>query len=183
MRACTAFRRTPMDSKSDFNQRILVVHVISLSILAMTAAESAFAGYSSRSIESNIMNSCKNFSINSSGLLTAICNEWDAWSVSNTEKHSIDLDSNIGNTNGELNFAANGSQSNFSRTCDTETVNVQNNQLILEASCDGPSGSQINSSIRIDHRLLNEGWVASKNTGLKWKLWFHYRPLHHNSTK
>ena len=171
-----------MDSKSDFNQRTGFFRIVCFFGLAMGFTASAFASYSSSSTDGNVMNSCTDFSLNGSGVLSAVCNEWDAWGVDDTEHHSIDLDKRIGNDNGKLNFASDRSQKNFSQSCDDEAVIVKNDQLILKARCLQSSSSPLSNqftlidpdllmttSLRIDHLLSNDGWIASENTDLKWR--------------
>ena len=126
----------------------------------LSAPAPAWAGYDAKSTDGDIMESCKDFSISSSGVLSANCNEWDNDKVQSVEARTIDLDEKIGVKDGALVY--NGS--NFSDECRDETANWNDSELAVAALCAGKI-----VGIRLDDRITNEGYGgAGGNPGLYW---------------
>ena len=121
---------------------------------------SAWAAYSSDSVDSDVLKSCQDFSISSSGVLSANCNEWDNNKVQSVEARTIDLDEKIGADAGGLVYDS----SNFSDKCSDLTIAVRFGKLNLQAVC-----AEVRTGLFLNDRITNEGYGGTDgNPGLYW---------------
>ena len=119
----------------------------------------AWAAYDAKSTDGDILKSCNGFTVDSSGVLTATCNEWTKEGhIHGTPERTIDLDEKIGFKDGKLEYG----QSNFSSDCSDENVTLGSDKLTLNATC-----SHKTVGIRLDDRITNDGG-AKVNPGLYW---------------
>ena len=121
---------------------------------------SAWAAYDAKSIDGDILKSCNGFTVNSSGVLSATCNEWSEQEgeVEGTSYRTIDLDEKIGVKDGKLEY----NQSNVSSDCSGMNVTLSSDKLTLKATC-----SHKTVGIRLDDRIKNDGG-RKENPGLYW---------------
>ena len=139
--------------------------------LALAFAGSAHAGYDGHSTSTDITRSCKNFSVNSSGVLSLTCNRWDTYGVDGTRDYTIDLDDKVTNSNTSLAWASSGT-GDFTSSCQNESVALNSSDnLMLSADCtDVHRLSYWSSSLRIDQKLENKGFInAGTGTKVRWK--------------
>ena len=122
---------------------------------------SAWAAYDAKSTDGDVLKSCKDFSINSSGVLSANCNEWDNNNeVQSVEARTIDLDEKIGADSGGLVF----NSSNFSDKCSDLTIAVRFSKLNLQATCEN-----VRTGLFLNDRITNVGYDDPDGTpGLYW---------------
>lgn len=136
-------------------------------LVAVAVALSVHARYSDDSIDKDVMNSCKNFSVDGDGVLSMTCNVWSTdGDVYGTEDRTIDLDEKIGFDGSALQY----NQSDFSGKCHGEHVNTwTTGQLTLRANCPlGLGGKTV--AMRVDDMIYNEGGAAHGVTpGLYWR--------------
>ena len=127
---------------------------------ALSVPAPAWAAYDSKSTDGDVLSSCKDFSINSSGVLSANCNEWDNDKVQSVKARVIDLDEKIGLKDGKLEY----NQSNVSGDCSDLSVSVSSSKLTLSAVC-----GEKTVGIRLDDRITNEGYGGPDgDPGLYW---------------
>ena len=136
-------------------------------IAAIGVALSVHATYSGTSSDDDVKDSCKDFSVNSSGLMSASCNTWGSHGdVFDVRTRDIDLDDKVGYDDGALHY----NQKDFSGDCEDLSVNLANDKLTLKAVC-----SDTTISIRIDDMMWNAGGeYPTSNTpaggvGLYWR--------------
>lgn len=129
--------------------------------VALSAPETAWA-YSAESNDQDVLESCKDFNVDGSGVLSANCNEWSSHGdVYGVRARTIDLDEKIG-YDGALKY----NQSDFSAECENESVTSSSGKLTLKATC---SGKDV--GIRVDDRIYNQGSSAAGagTPGLYWR--------------
>ena len=121
---------------------------------------SAWAAYDAKSTDGDVLSSCKDFSINSSGVMSANCNEWDNNKVQSVEARTIDLDEKVGADAGGLVYDS----SNFSDKCSDLTIAVRFGKLNLQAVC-----GEVRTGLFLSDRITNEGYGGTDaNPGLYW---------------
>ena len=142
-------------------------------ITAVCVALSARADYDATSSDIDVKDSCKDFSVDGDGVLTAPCNDWGSnHIVDGTSERDIDLDDKIGFDGSELKF----NLADFSDKCVSETVSFGSDKLTLKAECSETAeatGGGKTVSIRIDWLLFNDptGLLAGSilGAGLNWR--------------
>ena len=118
-------------------------------VAALCLALSAHAAYDSKSTDNDVKDSCKDFSVDTAGVLSANCNLWDSGgTVFDTRARTIDLDEKIGFDGNALKYDS----SDYSGKCDSESLTFASDKLTLYATC-----SEKSVSIRIDDMIWNEG--------------------------
>ena len=120
----------------------------------------AWAAYDAKSTDGDVLKSCKDFSIDSSGVMSANCNEWDNDKVQSVEARTIDLDEKVGADAGGLVYDS----SNFSDKCSDLTIAVRFGKLNLQAVC-----GEVRTGIFLNDRITNVGYGGTDgDPGLYW---------------
>ncbi len=141
-----------------------------IALVGFAVALSVHAVYSSKTADDDVKDSCKDFSIDGAGVLSATCNVWDSHEiVYDTGNYTIDLDAKVGYDGRELQYNLKG----FSNICKDETVGLADDKLILKADCPLGGSKTKTVSIRIDDMIWNEGrgfpGGAHVSLGLHWR--------------
>ena len=131
-----------------------------LAVCAAVSVPGSAWAYSADSTDTNIMKSCKGFTVSDSGVLSAeTCNMWaEDGTITGIAAHTIDLDEKIGYKDGALKY----DESNFSSGCTDEDVTTSGGKLTLKATC-----SEKTVGIRVDDRIENVG-LRTGTPGLYW---------------
>ena len=150
---------------AQISRRVRSRHGLLASLAAVAAvcvALSAHAAYESGSSDQDIKDSCKDFSVNTNGVLSANRNVWSSHgTVFDTRARTIDLDDKVGFDGSALQY----NQTGFSDKCEDETVGLASDKLKLKATC----SSKI-VKIRIDDMMYNSGLSTMGETpGLYWR--------------
>ncbi len=154
--------------------------VARLLALAMLPAALALAGpaaaYDSDSTSTAILDSCKDFSLSNTMVLSATCNKVtvvpaglsgssdETQTTIETNDTSIDLDDYVWNNAGTMTFDKNGNSNGFDAECVSEHVEVYTSSIVLGARCAKyPDGCQpINS-----HGDISETGCPKTSLGLQ----------------
>ncbi len=131
--------------------------------VAVGVALSVHAAYSATSSDDDVKDSCKDFSVNTYGVMSATCNVWSSHgTVFRQDTHKIDLDHKVGFDGSALQY----NQNNFTGQCDDLSVSFGSDRLTLKATCDEKS-----VSIRIDDMMYNLGgeYAGQGTVGLYWR--------------
>ena len=128
-------------------------------IICVAVALSVHAAYSDQSSDQDIRDSCKDFSVDADGVLSATCNTWKMdGTVTGTYSDTIDLDDKIGWDGHHLQR----NSSDYSDECYDESIVIYTTNIYLHVTCknerpDDTYPIETTEQIRIDDLVSNRG--------------------------